>query len=79
MAKLNICHLFATALVLIRSQRRKIKKKKKSGSDRYLMVPYQAKKCRTKLTKFSEVTKILSDGKFCLTKILSKNKILCFG
>ena len=29
MAKLNICHLFATALVLIRSQRRKIKKIKK--------------------------------------------------
>ena len=76
MAKLNICHLFATALVLIRSQRRKIKKIKKSGSDRYLMVPYQAKKCRTKLTKFSEVTKILSDQNFVRRKILSNKNFV---
>ena len=31
MAKLNIYHLFATALVLIRSRRRKREKKKKRG------------------------------------------------
>ena len=44
MAKLNIYHLFATALVLIRSRRRKREKKIKkeeegvSGSDFYLFI-----------------------------------------
>ena len=43
MTKLNIYHIFATELVLIRSQRqkrekKKIKKKRKAGFDIYLLI-----------------------------------------
>ena len=39
MAKLNIYHLFATALVLIRSQRRKREKNKKRRGSRFWIQP----------------------------------------
>ena len=68
MAKLNICHLFATALVLIRSQRRKIKKKKKIWIRSLFDGTLSGKKMSDKIDEIFRGNENFVRPKFCPTE-----------